>query len=54
MQFRINNFIDVNMICRLCLKDLDDMINIFDVTGLEINMASVVGKHFWFVVRTRY
>lgn len=38
------------MICRLCLKDLEEIINIFDNNGQELKVAEVVGKHFWFEV----
>lgn len=38
------------MICRLCIREIEEFINIFDVTGSKSNMASIVGKHFWFEV----
>ncbi|XP_023292609.2 transcription factor grauzone-like [Lucilia cuprina] len=40
------------MICRLCLKDFEEIINIFDShCGQELNVADVIGKHFWFEPR---
>lgn len=39
------------MICRLCLKEFENIINIFDDNGQELNVAEIVGKHFWFEVR---
>ncbi|TMW46070.1 hypothetical protein DOY81_008842 [Sarcophaga bullata] len=39
------------MICRLCLKEFENIINIFDDNGQELNVAEVVGKHFWFEPR---
>lgn len=38
------------MICRLCLKDSTEVIQIFDVVGIELNVSIVLGKYFWFEV----
>ncbi|XP_054738115.1 transcription factor grauzone [Anastrepha obliqua] len=40
------------MICRLCLKDITEVINIFDEIGTELNVAAVLAKHFWFEPRS--
>lgn len=42
------------MICRLCLKDIEDVLNIFDNNGQDLNVAAVVGKHFWFEVNMKF
>uniref|UniRef100_A0A1I8Q4Q1 Transcription factor grauzone n=1 Tax=Stomoxys calcitrans TaxID=35570 RepID=A0A1I8Q4Q1_STOCA len=36
------------MICRLCLKDLEE---VFDIFGNELNISSIIEKHFWFEPR---
>lgn len=38
------------MICRLCLKHIKDVIHIFDEIGIELNVAAVLAKYFWFEV----
>ncbi|XP_036331074.1 transcription factor grauzone-like isoform X1 [Rhagoletis pomonella] len=40
------------MICRLCLKDITEVINIFDERGVELNVAAVLAKYFWFEPRS--
>lgn len=40
------------MICRLCLKHIKDVINIFDEIGIELNVAAVLAKYFWFEPRS--
>ncbi|XP_067631679.1 transcription factor grauzone isoform X2 [Eurosta solidaginis] len=40
------------MICRLCLKDIIDVINIFDDMGVQLNVAGVLSKYFWFEPRS--
>ncbi|XP_014085188.1 transcription factor grauzone [Bactrocera oleae] len=40
------------MICRLCLKHFKDVINIFDEIGIELNVAAVLAKYFWFEPRS--
>lgn len=36
------------MICRLCLKDILEVINIFDEIGIELNVVGILKKYFWF------
>lgn len=36
------------MICRLCLKDILEVINIFDEIGVELNVVNILKKYFWF------
>ncbi|XP_061401292.1 transcription factor grauzone [Musca vetustissima] len=39
------------MICRLCLNDIQNLINIFD-SAEGYNIACVIGKYFWFEPRS--
>uniref|UniRef100_A0A1A9WJ81 ZAD domain-containing protein n=1 Tax=Glossina brevipalpis TaxID=37001 RepID=A0A1A9WJ81_9MUSC len=36
------------MICRLCLKEVNEFKSAFDVTKHKLDMASLIEKHFWF------
>ncbi|CAD7013760.1 unnamed protein product [Ceratitis capitata] len=42
----------MKMICRLCLKDITEVINIFDDVGVELNVSGVLAKYFWFEPRS--
>ncbi|XP_023158553.1 transcription factor grauzone-like isoform X2 [Ceratitis capitata] len=36
------------MICRLCLKEADCCLEIFDVNGEQLGIAEILKRHFWF------
>uniref|UniRef100_A0A034VVM0 Transcription factor grauzone n=1 Tax=Bactrocera dorsalis TaxID=27457 RepID=A0A034VVM0_BACDO len=36
------------MLCRLCLKDSDCCLEIFDVNGEQLEIAKILKRHFWF------
>uniref|UniRef100_A0A1A9UY42 Transcription factor grauzone n=1 Tax=Glossina austeni TaxID=7395 RepID=A0A1A9UY42_GLOAU len=36
------------MICRLCLKEVNEFKSVFDVAECKLDMASIIAKHFWF------
>uniref|UniRef100_A0A1A9WJ79 Transcription factor grauzone n=1 Tax=Glossina brevipalpis TaxID=37001 RepID=A0A1A9WJ79_9MUSC len=39
------------MICRLCLKEVNEYKNAFEVKSCKLTMASIIREHFWFEVQ---
>ncbi|XP_017491955.1 PREDICTED: transcription factor grauzone-like isoform X1 [Rhagoletis zephyria] len=37
------------MLCRLCIKHSDSFLYIFDKNGLQLEIADILGRHFWFM-----
>lgn len=40
-------------ICRLCLTENDNLIDIFGEKGILGNIQKILGQHFWIRVSTR-
>uniref|UniRef100_A0A1A9WJ83 Transcription factor grauzone n=1 Tax=Glossina brevipalpis TaxID=37001 RepID=A0A1A9WJ83_9MUSC len=40
--------LNTRMICRLCLKEVNEFKSAFDATDNKLSMAIIISKHFWF------
>ncbi|KAJ6646328.1 Transcription factor grauzone [Pseudolycoriella hygida] len=47
------NEINVSNICFLCFKNDDNLLETFGERGIELNIAAILHKHFWFEVSAK-
>lgn len=50
LKIKSNLKMEISKICRLCLYNNGESINLFGETGKALKIASIVSQHFWFEV----
>lgn len=45
------NEVHIPNICLLCLETTNNLLEVFGTFGIDLNVAAILGQHFWFDVK---